>query len=579
MTQTFGRKPFRLMIDQAVPMRDGVRLSADLYLPTQGGPFPALLLRTIYDNQEPRYLAWTRRFVQAGYAVVLQDCRGRHDSEGAWDPYLCELEDGFDTHEWVGRQPWCDGNVGTFGLSYPGFTQTLPATLRSKYLKALVPIASQQDNYGHHRVDGVIHHAVSLFFANMMGRTMQRNALEQLDQNQFYRKLPLISALDDIGDNPYYRGVIEHERYDEWWSRYSLRNRYAQVECPALFITGWFDSLLHETLQVFNGWRSRARAEHARRLTKLIVGPWSHQTAPWGREPFDPQGRFEELTFGPQAAEDAAEMHLRWYDARLKGKDDGIDSEPPVRLFIMGANEWRFENEWPLQRAAQASFYLAGNGSSPQGGRLMTEPPGDENPDTFTYDPAHPVPSWGAQYQTLDLSGPRERSHLQERADVLIYTSEVLTRDVEVTGPVSATIYAASSAPDTDFTAALVDLHPDGRSIILCEGIRRARFRKGTDRPELMQPGSWYQFHVDMWDTSNLFKAGHRIRLEISSSNFPRYDRNLNTGGPIGYETIWQVAEQTIYHDEVRPSRIDLPVIPPTPRQTPRYTPAGARSE
>ena len=546
-------------------MRDGVRLSADIHMPSSGGPFPALLLRTIYDNQEPRYLQWTRRFVEAGYAVVLQDSRGRHDSEGKWDPYMCELEDGFDTHEWIGQQEWCDGQIGTFGLSYPGFTQSLPATLRSKYLKALVPIASQQDNYGHHRVDGVIHHAVSLFFANLMGKTMQRNALNELDQDQMYRALPLISALDDLGDNSYYRGVIEHEQYGEWWDRYSLRNRYDQVETPSLFITGWFDSLLHETLKVFNGWTRHARADEARRLTKLVVGPWSHQVAPWGREPFDPDGRFEELDFGPQAVEDIVDTHLRWYDARMKGVDNGIDSEPPVRLFVMGANKWRFENEWPSRRATEGRFYLSGDGTSGEGGGLMTEPPTGEAPDSFTYDPDDPVPSWGAQYQTLDLSGPRDRSEIETRSDVLVYTSETLTRDVEVTGPVTATIYASSSAPDTDFTATLVDVHPDGRAIILCEGICRARFRKGTDRPELIEPGRPYEFHIDMWDTSNLFKAGHRIRLEVSSSNFPRYDRNLNTGGRIGYETEWNTAEQTVYHDEVRPSRLNLPVVPLLP--------------
>ncbi len=563
MTPAFTRLPFRLMIDQAVPMRDGVDLSADLYLPPQGGPFPALLLRTIYDNQEPRYMRWAMRFVEAGYAVVMQDCRGRHDSGGDWNPYVCELEDGFDTHEWIGQQEWCDGKIGTFGISYPGFTQTLPATMRSKYLKALVPIASQQDNYGHHRVDGVIQLAVSLFFANMMGRTMQRTALEALDQNQFFRRLPLIEALDDLGDSPYYRGVIEHEPYGEWWDRYSLRNRYGEVETPALFITGWYDSLLQETLTVFNGWRRHARTPEARRKTKMLVGPWGHNVAPWSRVPYDPDGRFAERTFGKSTAGDIVDTHLRWYDARLKGIDNGIDAEPPVRLFVMGANEWRFENEWPLERASEGRFYLAGEGASAGGGQLMTEPPTGGDPDTFTYDPDDPVPTWGAQYQNDDLCGPRDRANIEKRQDLLVYTSEALTRDVEVTGPVSATLYASSSAPDTDFTATLVDVYPDGRAVCLTEGICRARFRKGTNRPELMEPHRPYEFQIGMWATSNLFKAGHRIRLEVSSSNFPRFDRNLNTGGRIGYETEWNVAEQTVYHDEVRPSCLKLPIVPP----------------
>ena len=216
MSEIPRRQNFRLMLHQKVPMRDGVTLSTDVWLPANEGPFPAALLRTIYNNQEPRYIGWARAFVDAGYAAVLQDCRGRGDSDGVWDPYICEIEDGYDTHEWVGRQPWCDGNIGTFGLSYPGFTQTIPATLRSRYLKALVPIASQQDNYGHHRVDGAIHLAVSMFFITMTGRTQQAESLSHIDTDALHRRLPLISALDDIADCPYYRGVVEHERYDEW---------------------------------------------------------------------------------------------------------------------------------------------------------------------------------------------------------------------------------------------------------------------------------------------------------------------------------------------------------------------------
>ena len=567
-------EPGRLMINIPVPMRDGVNLSADIWLPasSQGdGPWPALLLRTIYDNQEPRYMGWTRKFIELGYAVVVQDCRGRGDSGGEWDPYVCELNDGYDTHEWVGQQSWCDGNVGTFGLSYPGFTQTLPASLRSKYLKAVAPIASQQDNYGHHRVNGVIHHSVSLTFLNMLGHSMQSESLKHYDQQEFFKTLPIDTAMEVVTrTHPYYKGVIDHEQYDDWWDSYSLRNKYSEMAVPSLFITGWFDSLSHENFKLFNGWTTQARTEDARKKTKLIVGPWSHQVSPWGREPMGENGEYQDRTFGRQGLWDIVDMHTHWYDQRLKGIDTGIDDEPPIKLFVMGQNEWRYENEWPLARTEWTKYYLHGTGDSAgTGGWLSTDLAAiDETADRFTYDPADPVPSWGAQYQSLDLCGPRDRTAIEQRADVLTFTSAVLTQAVEVTGPVTATIWASSDALDTDFTAALVDVEPaaedgeEGRPIILCEGIVRARFRNGTDNPEMMAPGEIYEFDIDMWDTSNLFEEGHRIRVEISSSNFPRYNRNLNSGNPIATDTEITVANQQVYHDSLHPSHITLPVIP-----------------
>ena len=568
-------EPGRLMINIPVPMRDGVDLSADIWLPASSrgdGPWPVLLLRTIYDNQEPRYIGWTRKFTERGYAVVMQDCRGRGDSGGEWEPYVCELNDGYDTHEWVGRQSWCDGNIGTFGLSYPGFTQTLPASLRSKYLKAVAPIASQQDNYGHHRINGVIHHSVSLTFLNMLGRSMQSESLKHYDQQEFFKRLPIDTAMEVITPtHPYYRGVIEHEQYDEWWDSYSLRDKYSEMAVPSLFITGWFDSLSHENFKLFNGWSKQARTEEARTKTKLIVGPWSHQVAPWGREPLGGNGKYQDRTFGKQALWDVIDMHTRWYDQRLKGIDTGIDDEPPIKLFVMGENAWRYENEWPLARTEWTKYYLHSTGDAAgAGGGLSTDiAASDESADRFTYDPADPVPSWGAQYQSLDLCGPRDRTEIEKRADVLTFTTAVLSEAVEVTGPVSATIWASSDALDTDFTAALIDVEPADsdagtgeKAIILCEGIVRARFRNGTDNPEMMTPGDIYEFKIDMWDTSNLFKEGHRIRVEISSSNFPRYNRNLNSGNPIATDTAITIANQTVYHDALHPSHVKLPVIP-----------------
>ena len=573
--------PYRLMLNQRVAMRDGVELSTDVWLPParpgaagpapSGERFPALLIRNIYNNADRRYLSWMQPFVAAGYAVVAQDCRGRHDSDGTWDPYICEVTDGYDTVEWVGTQPWCDGQVATFGVSYPGFTQTVSATLRNPHLKALVPIASQQDNWGHHRVSGAIHWSVSLFFATLIGRTMQTEPVALLDQETLLRHLPLVTAVEaNVGPSAYYRGVIEHDRYDEWWSRYSLRHRYGDVDVPAYFMTGWYDSLLRETLAVFAGWKGQARSAEARGLTRILVGPWSHQVAPWGRDQLGPNGEFEAVAFGPQAVGDNVGEHLRWYDARLRGRNTGIDRQPPVRLFVMGRNAWRDEHEWPIARTQWTDAYLASGGSANTAdgdGRLVFGAPpqldaGGTSPDEFTYDPADPVPSWGAQYQSADLGGPRDRRTVENRPDVLVYTSDVLASDIEVTGPIAVELWAATDAADTDLTAALVDVFPDGRSIILCEGICRARYRDEMAPPVLVPPNTPTSFRIDLWSTSNAFLSGHRIRLEVSSSNFPRFDRNLNTGGRVGFETEWRVAHQTVFHDGARPSRLILPVIP-----------------
>ena len=561
-------EPGRLMLNIPVPMRDGINLSADIWLPPSShgkGPWPALLLRTIYDNQEARYIGWAREFTNRGYAVIMQDCRGRGDSDGEWIPYVCELYDGYDTHQWIGKQDWCDGNLGTFGLSYPGFTQTLPATLRSKYLKAVAPIASQQDNYGHHRVNGVIHHNVAFAFLNMLGRSMQYESLKHFDQDTFFFELPIDTAMEKVSNtHPYYKGVMEHEQYDEWWSSYSLRDKYSEMAIPSLFITGWFDSLSNENFKLFNGWTKKAKTQDARSKTKLIIGPWSHQIAPWGRVPMGENGEYADRTFGKQALSDVIEMHMHWYDQRLKGINTGVDEEAPIKLFVMGKNIWRDEYEWPLERTKWTKFYLSSSGNAVNdGGGLYPEiKNNDQISDSFIYDPANPVPSLGSQYQTYDFCGPHDRSHIQRRPDVLTFTTDVLTEDMEITGPISATIWASSDAKDTDFTATLTDLEPDGKAIALCEGIVRARFRNGTENPEMMVPGEIYQFEIDMWNTSNNFNKGHRIRIEISSSNFPRYNRNLNSGNPIASDSNINIANQTVYHGSKYPSYVNLPVIP-----------------
>jgi hypothetical protein len=549
----------RVRLDQRIPMRDGIDLYGALYLPAEGERFPVILTRTIYSTQNSYYVGAACRFARGGYAALMVDSRGRYESEGLWRPYFCEVEDGQDTQEWVAKQPWCDGNVGMFGRSYVGYTQILPAPFRVPCMKALAPQANQEDNYGHMRYNGVLQLQNAMNFIWLGNRTNQTISQSgPIDIEQVYRRLPLITALDDIAERPFYREVIQHNRFDEFWKSYSMKGRYAECETPAYFQTGWYDNLLHEGFKCFRGWSSEARTENARKKSRLIVGPWPHTQMGSARP-------FGDIDFGPEAEMDLLGEHLRWYDQRLREVDTGIDYEPPIRIFVMGENVWRFEHEWPLARTQFTKFFLRSGGRANSrfgDGRLSTLPPEDEGVDAFTYDPRDPVPTFGGPSMFPENTGPRDRRSIERRDDVLVYTTDPLTEDVEVTGPIALTLYAASSAPDTDFTAALIEVRPDGKAIILTDGIVRARFRESYEQPTLIEPGRIYKYSFELWETSNLFKAGHSIRLEVSSSNFPRFDRNLNTSAEPGLDADIAVAEQTIHHNSQRPSHLTLPVIP-----------------
>jgi len=549
----------RVKLDFKIPMRDGVNLYGALYSPACEESFPVILARTIYSTQHPYYVDAACRFARAGYATLLVDSRGRYESAGVWRPYFCEVEDGIDTQQWIAEQPWCDGNIGMFGRSYAGFTQILPAPFRCPAVKALVPQANQEDNYGHMRDGGVLQLQNVMNFIWLGNRTNQTITQDgPIDMEQVLRRLPLFTALDDIVDRPFYREIIQHDCFDEFWKAYSMKGRYAECETPAYFQTGWYDNLVHEGFKCFRGWSEQARIEQARKRSKLLVGPWPHN--PLG----DARG-FGDVDFGPDAQMDLIAEHLRWFDQRLRGKETGIDDEPPIRIFVMGENVWRFEWEWPLARTQFTRLYLHSGGRANSwfgDGRLSTVSPESEPFDTYTYDPNDPVPTHGGPSMFAENRGPLDRRSIERRDDVLVYTTEPLTAEMEVTGPVELTLYAASSAPDTDFTAALIDVYSDGKAIILTDGIIRARYRKSFEKPSLIETGRIYEYKITLWETSNLFKAGHQIRLEISSSNFPRFDRNQNTGRKPGMDAKIAVAGQSIYHEAEHPSHLILPVIP-----------------
>ncbi len=543
-----------------VPMRDGVRLSTDVYLPAAEGRFPVVLERDPYGNgSQGGYPKKGRLWASRGYVYLHQDVRGRFDSEGEWYAFANEGGDGHDSVEWAGRQPWSNGRVALVGGSYGAFAQWQAAALGSPYLKAIVPMFSPLSIYSDMHPGGAFELTRIAWALGMNGRTGQAF---DYDWNQLPH-LPLRTLDGAFGHRiPLWRDWMDHPSYDGYWQRLDLERKLEVVDVPALHIGGWFDTFLRSTLSAYTGMVARAPSEATRRNQRFLVGPWPHTA--------NPGQRTGDLDFGPQAVIDIDRLQLRWLDYWLKGVDDGLLSEPPVRFFAMGRNEWRTEDRWPPAWMRPVKYYLhsGGRANSLSGdGTLSTTPADREASDRFVYSPANPVRTKGGSLPgaTPGLKpGPFDQRDVEEREDVLVYTSEPVTTELEVTGPLSVSLYASSSAKDTDFTAKLLDVHPDGRAYNLADGIVRARYRESKETPMLIEPGRIYVYTIDLVATSNVFLKGHRIRLEISSSNFPRFDRNPNTGQPFGQDAQLTAATQTIYHDRARPSHVVLPVVPPS---------------
>lgn len=522
-----------------VPMRDGVKLAAKIYRPKAPGKYPTLLCRRYWQTGDEE----AEHFVELGYAVALVDSRGRGASEGVWRLYESEPEDGYDTQQWLGQQPWSTGRIGGFGQSYNAFTQLMPAPLGSKYMKCLFPIEGQQTCFGHIYNDGVMQlNMVYSSGLHVTGPTAIGPYFRFDDPH--WKQLPLLAVVDKYPKAAYIKEWFKHEKWDDYWRSYGIAGKYDRITAPSYFVTGWYDNLIHENWKNFLGFTQQGSSPECRRGSKILVGPWTHGSA------------------GQQY-----ELRERWYDYWLKGVNTGIDREPPIRIYVMGANKWRPEYEWPLKRTKYVSYHLASGGhanSSAGDGRLITKVPAAESKtDTYKYDPLNPVYTLGGQVSSNpELWGAKDRSSTQKRKDVLVYTTEPLEQDTEVTGPVKVKLFAASSAKDTDWTATLSDVYPDGKAIHICEGIRGAKFHESLEHPSLIEPGKIYEYEISLWETSNVFKKGHRIQLEIASSNFPRYVRNQNTGLPLGTSAETKIAEQTIYHDAEHPSQLILPIIP-----------------
>lgn len=582
-----------------ITMRDGVELSTDLYFPHGAGDrLPVILMRTGYNKNLYRGSEGSAPYVLAGqgYVVAVQDVRGTYESYGEYIAYGRATEDGYDTVDWLAKQPWSTGKIGTYGCSYLGDMQMLNARGRNPHLKAMIPQhsgATVGSVGGRYRWMAMLNGgAFELFWFSWFRDSnskvyykppsgtdasewfvseyadLFRTApiLPEVDYWKIFWSLPVIDMVKLSKGPP-----TDWEEYcrrsenpaDPWFEQFNLTEN-DRFDAPALFIHSWYDYGARDTFDEFNLLRRNSESAVARDNQFIIISPSLH----CGSESMTERTIIGERDLG-DPRRDFWRIYLEWFDHWLRGADNGITEMPKVQYYLMGKNEWRSAEAWPLPGTAFTKYYLHSDGKANSRfgtGKLSTTPPAQEPPDRYVYDPATPVPTTGGTFcctETPGLDGGAlDQSEVEIRQDVLVYTSPVLDKGVEVTGPIDAVLYVSSSAKDTDFTARLVDVYPDGTAYNVQEGIFRTRYREGFDKKVWMSEGEVYPVKIDLHATSNYFGPGHRIRLEVSSSNFPRFDRNLNTGGDNYTETEWVVAENAIYHSTGYPSHVVLPIIP-----------------
>ncbi|GHH66235.1 hypothetical protein FHS35_008778 [Streptomyces umbrinus] len=578
---------FVVDVDVLVPMRDGIALATNVWRPEGPGPFPVLLVRTPYGKDDagtygnPK-LPDVFAFVDAGYAVVAQDVRGTSRFPGAFVPHANEGRDGADTLTWLAGQPWCDGAVGMWGGSYMGFAQWQAAVHETPALRAIAPVMTSADPYAApwYSPGGAVSQDTVLTWGTLSALRNLRRGLADghgdpgdahallsglSDPRLLHDPLPVADRGAVTRHLPWAGQVLDHPERDTFWQEVASIDDCGDITVPALHVGGWYDVFIGETVRSYTTMRRHGGSAAARDGQRLVIGPWCHSD---GAD----LGTFPDRSFGLHSSIKAADVtgaHLRFFDRWVRGLTDNPDDIHRVRIFVMGVDRWRDEVDWPLPDTRHTDFFLAGGGRANTAGGdgvLTRDAVSMEAADTFLYDPRRPVPSLGGTVLAAAsgaFPGPADQAAVETREDVLCFTTPVLKHSVEVTGHVTLVLHVSSSAPDTDFTGKLVDLHPDGRAILLCEGIQRARYRTSLTNPEPMEPGTVYELTVDLRVTANVFLPGHRIRLEVSSSNFPRYDRNTNTGGTIAAdsEDDLTVAVNRIHHGPAHPSRLILPLV------------------
>ena len=550
----------------AAKMRDGVTLRADVYRPKAEGKYPVLLVRTPYDKRNETNFGL--KAAARGYVVIAQDVRGRFESEGEWYVFKNESQDGYDTVEWAAALPYANGKVGMFGGSYVGATQFLAAIAHPPHLAGICPTVTASNYHdGWTYQGGAFEQWFNESWASGLAEnTMRRRAEKKYDPLGGSKVLPLnaypvLEAPSGEGIAPYFKDWLAHPSFDAYWKELSIEDHYAQIQVPVLSFAAWYDIFLGGSVKNYVRLKTEGGTEAARKGQRLVVSVGGHA----GQSSTGKSGAVE---FGSKLAMDGDEMTLRWYDWLFKGEANGVEKEKPVKIFVMGKNEWRDEDDWPLARAKNTKYYLHSTGAAngvAGNGALSTVAPAEEKPDQYVYDPSDAAPTIGGPLCCGALPtgiGPEDQRPAEARSDVLVYSTPAFAKDTEVTGPVSLDLYVSSSAVDTDFTGMLVDVWPNGFAQNLTSGILRLRYRNSQEKPELANPGETYHITVDLWSTSNVFLTGHKLRLEVSSSNFPRFDRNLNTGEEQARATRIVKATNVIYHDKAHPSALVVPIVP-----------------
>ncbi len=533
-----------------VRMRDGVILRANLFRPPGDGRFPTILVRTPYGKGDAINASY-HVFVDHGYAVLTQDVRGRYDSGGEFNSLQQEGPDGNDTLDWIARQSWSNGKVGMIGGSYVGIVQWKAALRGNPHLRAIFPVVSGYDDY----FDRFYSRGGAMKLGHRlswMADNLRAPGFTPVDFQRYIWHLPIdtadVAATGQSSDL-YFQPVIAHPTYDAFWKAISVREHLNKMNVPVFSVGGWYDNFAQSDLEAFSALRGAAKPAYT------AIGPWPHNMSV----------PFPGVDFGPNSTFPMLQVQLDWFDHWMKDKEF---HHAPLRIFVMGKNEWRDESEWPLRRAKLTPLYFSSKGYANTvygNGELVRRAPLRDVSDKFTYDPKKPVQTLGGAVccnPKIFPWGPMDQRPVEQRKDVLVYTSQPLKHSMEVTGPIRVNVYVATSAPDTDFTAKLVDVFPDGNARNLTDGLLRLRYRKSLEKPVLAVPGEVYGISIDAGVTSNVFLPGHRIRVEISSSNFPRFDRNLNTGRSLTSETEVRTALQTVRHSRKYPSHILLPVVP-----------------
>ena len=563
MVQGLAAQTERILIDhhKAIRLRDGVTVFADVYRPSAEGRYPTVVVRTPYGVQREAVGVHDRLIMLArrGYAVVNTDVRGRYESEGAWDPFRSEGKDGYDVVEWAAKQPWSSGKVGMQGGSYLGHVQWATLGEQPPSLVAAFPAVASTNLYANWITHGGAFRLAFNFgwgVVRMPFRIMQPqlyftgpDAAPELRYEEILKHLPL-ETMDERALNHavgHWRDWLAHESYDEYWKAVSDEERFARVQVPVMTQGGWFDVFLAGTINGYVGARNMGANDRVKRYSRMVIGPWGH----------GPSRKYGDLDFGPDADRSLFQYEQRWHAYHLRGVANGVESEAPVQIFYMGVNKWRGEADWPVPGTKNTPWYLQANG------RLAAIAPTGETSTSYRYDPNDPVPTTGGNNccGAPTIAGPVNQAPLDARPDIVRFTSDPLTGPVTIGGAVKMDLHATTDGRDTDWMVKLIDVYPDGKAYPMAEGILRARFRDGLDKPSLLTPGQPYRYSIDMVGTALVFQPGHRIRVDISSSNFPQFDRNLNTGDPLGKGTQPRVAQQTIHHSASRPSAIILPVV------------------